>query len=167
MAHIEIPLRQHSGNATEGQNSFGRWYVRITGWHPTRLNVLLASHWAKAARLKAADALVVRAACLGADVSRADARRRISLEIGLAKGQRGGDPDCYWKSLLDALVNCGALVDDSREWCDPAGVTYTRGTLCSIITIEHIGQIQDNIPLTPGRAATPVRMSKPRKRRPS
>jgi hypothetical protein len=37
------------------------------------------------------------------------------------------DPDGIWKSLCDALVAAGLLVDDSARWCELGSFTQTRG----------------------------------------
>ena len=60
-----------------------RWFVRIDRWHPARLNHLLNSHWAVAARLKKLDANIIALACKGADVPR-----------------RSASVECRWKSRL-------------------------------------------------------------------
>jgi hypothetical protein len=44
----------------------------------------------------------------------------------LGPRQRGADPDAYWKSLLDALVHAGLLVDDSPKWCELGPVRFER-----------------------------------------
>lgn len=99
--------------------------IEIERWHPTRLNELLGLPWSRARR-KHRDADMVAGYCLQRHVTRATGKRRVSLTIGLGPRERGGDPDCYWKSLLDALVKCGALVDDSAKWVDLGAVEYVR-----------------------------------------
>lgn len=104
-----------------------RYFLHIDRWHPTRLNVLLAACWQVRARKKRFDADIVKAMFLGAETPRAKGKRRVSLEIVLGPRQRGADPDAYWKSVLDALVQCGALRDDSRIWCELGEVRFDRG----------------------------------------
>jgi hypothetical protein len=117
-----------------------RWTVRIEGWHPARKNQLKAGrHWSIGARLKAADRAMVAIHCRLVGVPKAEGKRRVSLLIGLEKGQRGGDVDAYWLSLLDALKACGAIRNDSREWAEIMPVEYVRveGAKGCQITLEE------------------------------
>ena len=105
----------------------------IPNWHPSRLNQLLNSHWAKAGRLKKQDRKMIAAYAkmnrlTGAiRVEGLGIKRRVELHLTLAPRQRAGDPDAYWKSTLDALVKCGLLVDDNRQWCEIVSPTFERG----------------------------------------
>lgn len=115
------------------------WFVRIDKWHPTRLNQLITCHWATAGKRKKHDQQIISLSVLGAAVPKATRRRRVSLEITLAPRQRAADPDAYWKSTLDALVKCGALVNDSRVWCELGPVEFQRGTVAStVIKLEDL-----------------------------
>ena len=60
-------------------------------------------------RLKKADREVVGLHARLSGIPPATGRRRVSLVLTLAPRQRGGDPDAYWKSTLDALTACGLL----------------------------------------------------------
>ncbi len=104
-----------------------RYVIDIPNWHPTPLNKLLTCHWAKAGRLKKADRDMVAFYAKVANVPPAEGRRRVSLTITLAPGQRGGDTDAYWKALLDSCVACGLLKNDNRQWCELAPVAFQRG----------------------------------------
>lgn len=96
----------------------------IPNWRPCTLNSLLAvSHWTRSA-MKEADAWQVLAAFTGKPKS--TGKRRVDVQIALAGRWKEADPDAYWKSLLDALVKCGQLVDDRREFCELGEVTYVR-----------------------------------------
>lgn len=66
-------------------------------------------------------------------------RRRVALEIA-DRYSTFPDDDAPWKSLLDALVQCGLLVDDSREWCETVNPpTYRRARKRStVITLEDL-----------------------------
>lgn len=92
--------------------------------HTARLNELLGC-WRKAARLKRRDRQTVALACLAARVPPAEGKRRVSLIVGLGPRQRC-DPDCFHKSLLDALVRCGALRNDSSAWVELGPVEMAR-----------------------------------------
>jgi hypothetical protein len=126
----------------EAAPPMGLWVIRINGWHPARKNQLKAGrHWSVGAKLKAADRAMVAAHCRLAGVPEATGKRRVTLLVELAKGQRGGDVDAYWLSLLDALKKCGAIKNDSREWVEIAPVEYRRapGAKGCVITLEDIG----------------------------
>jgi hypothetical protein len=47
--------------------------------------------------------------------------------LTLGPRQRGGDPDAYFKSVLDALVRAGLLIDDNRQGAELGDVTFARG----------------------------------------
>lgn len=117
-----------------------RYVIEIPYWHPAKINQLYSGHWAKRAKLKKADVEMVGAYVRVQHVSwKAVSKRRVDLTITLKKGQRAGDPDAYWKSLLDALVACGALVDDNRQWCEVTPVQFIRGErMATKITLEDM-----------------------------
>lgn len=113
--------------------------ITIPHWHPTPQNAWHGTHWAVRAKAKKADREMIAVYFWDAPV--ALTKRRLTLTIVLAPGKRGGDPDCYWKSLLDGLSACGALVDDNRKWVELMPVVYERGdavTWGSRITLEDI-----------------------------
>ncbi len=104
-----------------------RYTLRITNWHPHRLNELLGS-WKRCMRLKREDRQIVATYAKLADVPKATVKRRVSVTICLGPKQRGGDPDSYHKSLLDALKQAELIVDDNRQWVELAPVQYSRGS---------------------------------------
>lgn len=117
----------------------GRWEVVVPLWRPASLNELLAAGPYGANRLKKRDLEFVRVYAWLAGVPRASGPRRVSLEITVPKGQRRWDPDAFWKSLLDALVRDGKLVDDGPKWCLNGPVSYVRGEeLLTKIIIEDV-----------------------------
>jgi hypothetical protein len=110
----------------------------LDGYLPHRLNELLG-HWAVAARRKKSDRLAIGYAFHEVGSPRAAGRRRVSLAITLGPGMRGGDPDSFFKSTLDALVACGALLDDRKEAVELGPVTYRRGPRKGLeITLEDL-----------------------------
>lgn len=112
--------------------------IDIPAWHPTKLNDLLGN-WRKAARLKKADRKTVEWMCRIWSVPLATGKRRLRLTIVLGKGQRGGDPDCYFKSVADALVACGRLTDDNRQGVELMPVRFERDTTAATrIELEDI-----------------------------
>ncbi len=48
------------------------------------------------------------------------------------------DPDNVNKSLRDALVRCGLLVDDSAEWAECTEPEIEKGKKATVITLETI-----------------------------
>ncbi len=114
------------------------WTITIPDWHPAKLNELLGD-WRKRERLKKGDRFLVAYYCREQNLPVALGRRRVSLLLTLKPRQRGGDPDAYWKSLLDALVICGCLRDDSRHGVELGEVRFERGPAASTtITLEDL-----------------------------
>lgn len=95
---------------------------------PRSLNTLMRGHWSKAHKAKKADKEVIFGHAHQQGLTMLpDDKRQVSLLIVLGKGQKKMDEDNLWKSLLDALVNAGVLVDDSPKWCQRGTVSYARG----------------------------------------
>lgn len=103
------------------------YVVEIPDWHPIRTNELIGSGWRSVYRRKTTQHNLVAAYFWKANIPFADIKRRVTLLIILGPRQRGGDPDAYWKVLLDSLVKCHALVDDRKEWVELEPVQYERG----------------------------------------
>lgn len=118
--------------------SLTRYILTIPDWHPATTNQLLRSVRLRI-RLKKNDREMVCGYSLQANIPNASVRRRVSLQLTLAPRQRAADPDAYWKSLLDALVRAGLLVDDNRTWCELGSVEFTRGSArATTIMLEDI-----------------------------
>lgn len=115
----------------------------IPDWRPARLNTILG-HWAKAGRIKKKDREIVGVYFHLEEIPKATGKRRVSLEIVLKGRQKQTDPDAYWKSLLDSLTACGAIVDDSEAYVELAGTTYRNGEPCgtTIIMADLCGKCQ-------------------------
>lgn len=100
--------------------------IIIPNWHPATLNQLLAGRW-QAAKLKRQDRAIIAAYARNAAlIPLALGKRRVGLRIVLGPRQRAGDPDCYWKSLLDALTHASLLTDDNRQGVELAPVRFDR-----------------------------------------
>jgi len=112
--------------------------MQIPNWHPAKINEWEGRHWSVKNRLKKRDKSIVWGAMLENKIPKATCKRRVELTIGLGYRQRGGDPDSYNKSLLDALVVCGLLVNDSKEWVEIAPVKYERGEFFTRITLTDL-----------------------------
>ncbi len=109
--------------------------LTIPGWHPARLNELMHCHFATRAKRKRIDRDMVAGYALLNGTTKAEGKRRVFLHLTLAPKQRAGDPDAYWKSLLDALVHAGLLTDDNRQGCEIESVTFARGEKRKTATI--------------------------------
>jgi hypothetical protein len=90
----------------------------IPGWHPTSLNKLIGMHWRDRADAKVTDYTVVAYQCREGRVTEAVGKRRVSALFVFGKGKRRTDPDSFHKVLLDALVRCKVLKNDSQVWCE-------------------------------------------------
>ncbi len=113
--------------------------LTIPHWHPTRLNQMMGGHWSKGHRLKRVDRDLVASYASLSGLRPTTRRRQVSLELTLKPRQRAGDPDAYWKSLLDALVHAKVLHQDSHKWCQLGEVTFKRGPYESTtITLEDV-----------------------------
>lgn len=129
-----------------------QWTVEIPDWHPVRTNQLIGADWRSVYKLKKEQHFLVAMSFWRASVPPADRtvdgyptqrKRRVSLTIVLGPRQRGGDPDAYWKVLLDSLVKCHILVDDRKEWVELAPVQYERGKKpATIIMLEDLEPIE-------------------------
>ncbi len=114
----------------------GRWVVTILGWHPVSDNKL-KGHRMKIHRLKMADAAVIAAEFHNAGVTKATGRRRVSVVVYQDKG-RPLDGANLNKSLRDAMVQSGGIVDDSAKWAEFVGPDVEKGRKATVITIEDI-----------------------------
>lgn len=99
--------------------------IKIPNWRPANLNSLFRCHWSVRNRKKKADAQMIQAYAMA--IPKATGKRRVGLHIVLHGSQQAADPDAYWKSLLDGLVKCSLLVDDSSQYCELSPPTYERG----------------------------------------
>lgn len=101
--------------------------ITIGHWLPTSDNKL-KSHWAVSNRLKKADANTIWKHMLIDRVPSALNKRRVEVLIMCKPIGRMPDPSNYAKSLLDALVKCRLIIDDSQRWCGYVTPVIERGT---------------------------------------
>lgn len=111
--------------------------VTIPDWRPASLNQIMRGKIRDRIRFGKRDKHIVWAHFLSQPP--ATTKRRVSLHIVLTGRERPCDPDNAWKSVLDALVKCGMLVDDSNAWCEITTPTYDRALKGSTtITLEDV-----------------------------
>jgi hypothetical protein len=120
-----------------GKRPATRQRLVIPGWVPARLNTLVGC-WQRRHRLKRADREMVGTYARLARIPPATLPRRVSLTIVLGPGERAGDPDAYFKSVLDALTACGLLVDDNRQGVELGDVRFERGERATVIHLEDL-----------------------------
>lgn len=102
--------------------------LTIPQWLPTSDNKLITAHWATANRLKKADASMIWLHMREERIPTALKKRRVEVLIMCKPTGRMPDPTNYAKSLLDALVKCRLIIDDSQRWCEYVTPKIERGT---------------------------------------
>lgn len=113
--------------------------LRIERWQPATVNSWDGRHWRVRAKLKAIDREMVGVYARQQDIPRATTKRRVQFTLILGPRMSGIDVDAPLKSGLDALVACGLLVDDSKEWAEVPPVQYERGPeMATVIELEDI-----------------------------
>lgn len=113
--------------------------IDLPGFVPVSVNRLMNGHWAKRKRLKDSDASFVAYSCLAAQIPPAEGKRRVSCFIQVSGRRRSPDPDNVLKSLLDALVRCRMLIDDSAKYIELGSIQVVRGEkTTTTVTLEDI-----------------------------
>lgn len=110
--------------------------ITIAKWRPVLHNEAQRMHYHTRARKKKQDEAIIAFHAL--QYPQATGKRKVSLHFILGKGEREFDVDAPWKNLLDGLVKCGALVDDSAKWCEQGGISFERGEKATIIKLVDI-----------------------------
>lgn len=95
-------------------------------WRATPLNRLLSMHYMEAHKQKKRDKRAGAGAWLASRHPPATSKRRVTVILTYAKGERAHDPDAMQKVLGDALVECGALRNDSPRWVEWSPFQYER-----------------------------------------
>jgi Holliday junction resolvase RusA-like endonuclease len=117
------------------------YVVRVPGWHPAGINRLLRMHPIKRWRVLRSDAEMVATYARLSRVPKAAGPRRVGLTLVLAGNDRRRDNDNTWKSVLDALVKAGLILDDGPEHLETEPVTYLRaderGTVIRLTELEE------------------------------
>ncbi len=94
-----------------------RYEISVPNYRPPTSNALFRAKFRGRMALERECRQLIR--CYSRGVPQAAGKRRVSMAVTLAVRQRLPDADeqCY-KAVLDALANCGLLIDDSRRWCE-------------------------------------------------
>jgi Holliday junction resolvase RusA-like endonuclease len=101
----------------------------LPNYSPISQNELQEAHWAARARMKKSDMEIIAyyatlQGLMGGPLP--DCKRRVELRFVVPKGKRRCDGDNVKKSLLDALVACGLLRNDSPVWCESPEPVWAR-----------------------------------------
>jgi hypothetical protein len=111
----------------------------IPNYLPARLNEIMWCHWRVVASRKKLDANTVAYYAIANRIPRAECRRRLDLHITLPPRGRKGDEGNWWKSIEDALVHAGMLIDDNDKWYEKGKVTFCRGPAkATLITLTNL-----------------------------
>lgn len=89
--------------------------MTIHGWVPARINQILGNR-RKGSALKRRDRYRIANEQRFRPIPEATGRRRVTIEITWARGDRPGDPDAYQKSVHDALKKAKLIKDDTIAW---------------------------------------------------
>lgn len=115
------------------------YIINIPNWHPTPLNKLLGGHWSKAHKAKRHDKEILWGYTYN-KIPEKQIKRSVELTIILGPGQRGCDPDAYWKTVNDGLVNSRALWNDNDKYCQILPVKFERAEkMATRIVITDLG----------------------------
>jgi len=113
------------------------WTFTIEDFLPCTANQLLSRHPCTRGKLKRAD--FERVWYASRAVPEASKPRRVSVTFVYPSGQRMRDVDSMHKSLLDALVATGCLVNDSPKWCQLGPWESVRGQArATVVTLEDL-----------------------------
>ena len=104
----------------------GCYTLWIPDWRPCTLNQMLGGSLRNRIRLKKSDMEIIAGYFMKSGIPKAIGKRRIDVSMALSARQRVSDPDARWKSLLDGLVKCGGLVDDSAMLVELGTVTQSH-----------------------------------------
>ncbi len=117
-----------------------RYVIEVPNYRPPTSNALFRAKFRGRMALERECKQFV--AFYGSHVPKAAGKRRVSMAVTLAVRQRMPDADeNALKAVLDALVACQLLVDDSRVWCEcvPTEFVLSRKRQPhTLITLEDV-----------------------------
>ncbi len=104
------------------------------------LNQVRGRHWSSEAKAKKELGTRLRLCAIDQRTPQATCRRSVSLTVTLGPRRKQPDADAYDKILLDALVRCGLLLDDSaRGLVGRVEIAFERGSSDeTIITLTDV-----------------------------
>ncbi len=117
-----------------------RYVIEIPNYRPPRTNELYRAKFRGRMALEKECKQFI--AFYGSHVPKAAGKRRVAMVVTLAVRQRMPDADeqCL-KAVLDSLVACGLLLDDSRTYCEcvPTEFVLSRKRQPhTLITLEDV-----------------------------
>lgn len=114
--------------------------LTLPDYLPLKVNDLLRMNRHARNRALKVEADLVAGYALQARLPHATGKRRVSVTFSApgGRGAKTADPDARLKGLLDALVRCGLLVDDSPDWCALGAVECERGQKQTRIILEEV-----------------------------
>jgi len=119
-----------------------RYELILPNYVPVSLNRLTRGRFRARVKLAKADKQLVGVYFKQSGIPPATGQRRVSLVITVGPGERRTDPDAQWKGLLDSLVACGALKNDSAVWLSLGGVEWERAETAAgrrtVIVLEDL-----------------------------
>jgi len=91
--------------------------IHIPRWLPTSDNKLTGCHWAVSRSKKAGDMNMIAVTAHNQKIPKAQGKRRVEIVLTIAKSKKGRrpDPTNFYKSVMDALVGLGYLIDDNSK----------------------------------------------------
>lgn len=101
--------------------------LTIPRWMPVSDNILMGAHRFTKIKLKKADANAIYWSMREQRIPTALKRRKIEVVIKCKPRGRMPDPTNFAKSLLDAMVKCRLVIDDSQRWCEYVTPIIKRG----------------------------------------
>lgn len=105
-----------------------QYVLTIPHWMPTSDNKLNGTNRFLAAKLKRDDATIVWGYMMEDRIPTALGKRKVEVLLMCKPRGRKPDPTNCAKSLLDAMVKCRLLIDDSQDWCEYITPKVERGT---------------------------------------
>lgn len=114
--------------------------IIIPDWTPPSVNLILGRHPKAGHKIKREAYNLVAGYCIQQGVPVSGLRkRRVSLDITFGRKGRFPDKSNLWKILLDGLVDCHRLMDDSQDYCEEGEITFQRGDKRqTIIILEDV-----------------------------
>lgn len=111
---------------------------------PDSMNVRERKHWRTRSRELEQITTATKYLAFEAGIPPARTKRRVVVTIHKSTRSRVTDDpsnrDSRAKSVLDAMVHCGLLIDDSDKWLEWGGVKEgaRMPQVCTVVTIQDV-----------------------------